>query len=219
MVIKRASLLRAAVCILSVLPALDLWRVVRGMNPEWIQAYDYPVFALSISASGAWAFIFLFLALACGPVQRITKLRWPGELRRTLGLFAFFYALLHLAVYMVVGQKLRFDYAWMDAFLMKSRLPGWGAVILLIPLAITSTDGMVRRLGGKGWKRLHLLVFVATALAIWHLAWTEADRNSEDYSATRKAVVTFAILLVARLVPPLRTLVARRLGATPRVRR
>src|SRR4051794_40944689 len=139
MLMKRAGLLRALVCISNVLPALDLWRALRAINPDWIAAYDYKVFTLVISATGAWAFIFLFLALACGPLQRFTKWRWPGELRRTVGLFAFFYAFLHLAAYVVVGQKLRFDYVWEDAFLMKSRLPGWGALILLVPLALTST--------------------------------------------------------------------------------
>ena len=201
---KRAGLLQAAVCVLSVLPALDLWRVIRRMNPEWLTAFDYQVFALGIAASGAWAFIFLFLALACSPVQRLLRMRWPGDIRRTLGLFAFFYVLLHLAFYMVVGQKMRFDYAWEDAFLMKSRLPGWAALILLLPLALTSTDFMVRWLGGKFWKRLHFLVFPATALALWHMAWVQYDSNTHDYHRTQNAVVTFALLIAVRLLLKLR---------------
>jgi len=209
-VLKPANLLRALVCVLSVLPALDLWRVLRGMNPEWLTAFDYPVFALSIAASGTWAFIFLFLALACSPVQRLTRMRWPGELRRTLGLFAFLYALLHLAVYLVIGQKLRLDYAWDDAFLMKSRLPGWAALILLLPLAVTSTDGMVRLLGGKSWKRLHLLVFPATALAVWHMAWTQNESGTNDFHRTRNVVVVFAILILVRVLLKLQKLVATR---------
>jgi sulfoxide reductase heme-binding subunit YedZ len=197
---KRAGLLQAAVCVLSLLPALDLWRVLRRMNPAWLTAFDYPVFSLAIAASGAWAFIFLFLALACGPLQRLTRWRWPVEIRRALGLFAFFYALLHLAVYLAIGQKWRFDYAWADAFLQKSRLPGYAALILLIPLALTSTDGMVRRLGGKNWKRLHLLVFPATALALWHMAWVQSDSGTHDFHRTRNAVVTFLVLIALRLL-------------------
>ena len=202
--LKRAGWLKAAVCILSLLPALDLWRVLRLMHPEWLTAYDYPVFALAISASGAWAFIFLFLALACSPVQKLTRFRWPGEIRRTLGLVAFFYCLLHLAVYLVIGQKLRLDYAWVDAFLMKSRLPGWASLILLLPLALTSTDFMVRWLGGKFWKRLHFLVFPATALAIWHLAWTEQDHGTHDFHRTRNAIVVFVALIAVRVALKLR---------------
>lgn len=197
---KRLGWLKAAVCVLSLLPALDLWRVLRGMNADWIQAYDYPVFALGIAVTGAWAFIFLFLALACSPVQQLTRLRFPGELRRSIGLLAFFYCLLHLAFYFIVGQKWRLDYVWQDALLTKSRLPGWGALILLLPLAITSTDGMVRWLGGRAWKRLHLLVFPATALAIWHLQWTQADHGIGDFNATWKAVVTFAVLMALRAI-------------------
>lgn len=207
--LKRATLLRAAVCALSVLPALELWWVVRRMNPEWIAAYDYPVFSLAIANTGTWAFIFLFLTLACSPVQGITRMRWPGELRRTLGLFAFGYTLLHFLVYIVVGQKFRFDYAWQDAFLTKSRLPGWGAFFLLLPLAVTSTDGMVRWLGGKFWKRLHLLVFPATALAIWHLQWTEADHLSDDFHNTRKALWVFSILIGLRVLLKVRKFVVR----------
>lgn len=208
---KRAVfLLQAAVFGLSLLPALDLWRVLRRLNPEWLTAFDFPVFSTGIAATGAWAFIFLFLALACSPVQRLTRMSWPGELRRTLGLFAFFYTLLHLAMYLVVGQKLRFDYAWEDAFLMKSRLPGWAALILLIPLAVTSTDGMVRRLGGRAWKRLHLLVFPATALAIWHMAWTQADSGTTDFHRTRNVVLAFAVLIAARLLPKLQRLISTR---------
>ncbi len=196
---KRAGLLRAAVCILSLLPALDLVRVLRRMNPQWLTAYDYKVFALAIAVTGAWAFIFLFIALAVTPVQRLTGLRWPAELRRTLGLFAFIYVLLHLAVYMVIGQKLHFNYAWDDALLQKSRLPGWFALFLLVPLAVTSMDFMVRRLGGKRWKRLHWLVFPATVLAIVHLAWTQSD-NENGFRGTRNAVLAFVVLIGLRFV-------------------
>ena len=195
---------------LSVLPVIDLWRVLRRMNPQWLTAYDYPVFSLAIAASGAWAFIFIFLALACSPVQQIIHMNWPAEIRRTLGLFAFFYCVLHLAVYMVVGQKLRFDYAWEDAFLQKNRLPGYAALILLIPLAVTSTDGMVRWLGGKAWKRLHWLIFPATALALWHMWWVQNDSNTHDFHRTRNAVVTFVVLILLRVAVKLRKLVATR---------
>ncbi|HEX7453242.1 MAG TPA: ferric reductase-like transmembrane domain-containing protein [Polyangiaceae bacterium] len=196
---KRAVWLNIAVCILSAMPALDLWRVLRLMNPSWMTAYDYQIFALGIAVTGAWAFIFLYLVLAVTPVMRLTGFLWLAELRRALGLWAFFYSLLHLAFYMVVGQKLRWDYAWEDAFLMKSRLPGWFAIFLLVPLALTSTDFMVRWLGGKWWKRLHFLVFPATALAIWHLWWTQSD-GQVGFRGTRNAVIPFVILVALRLL-------------------
>ncbi len=203
-------LLKAVVIALSLLPALDLWRVLRILNPLWLTAFDYPVFRTGIGATGAWAFIFIFLALACTPVQRLTGMRWPIELRRILGLFAFFYAFLHLAFYIVVGQKWRFDYAFDDAMLIHSRLPGWAALILLLPLALTSTDGMVRRLGGKNWKRLHWLVFPATALALWHMAWTQWESGTNDYHRTWYAVDAFLVLIAVRLLLWLRRLIATR---------
>jgi DMSO/TMAO reductase YedYZ heme-binding membrane subunit len=207
-VLKRVGWLKAVVCVLSLLPALDLWRVLRQMNPFWRTAYDFRVFSLGISVTGAWAFIFLYLTLAVTPVQRLTGLAWLGELRRALGLFAFFYSLLHLAMYMVVGQKLRFDYAWQDAFLEKSRIPGWIALFLLLPLALTSSDFMVRWLGGKGWKRLHWLVFPAVILAIVHLAWTQSDKQT-GFDGTRNAIVAFLVLVLLRLVKRRRTIRSR----------
>lgn len=196
---KRAGLLKAAVCMVSVLPALDLWSDLRKLNSRWLTAYDYPVFSTGILVTGVWAIIFLLIALAASPLQGILRMRWPAELRRTLGLIAFFYAALHLAFYFVVGQKLRLDYVWGDAFLARSRLPGWGAFLLLVPLALTSTDGLVRRLGRKAWKRLHLLVFPATALAIWHMQMTETEHLQNDYHLSYNALVAFAILIGLRL--------------------
>ena len=204
-------------CIVSVLPALSLWRALERITPAWLTAYDYKVFSLGIVDTGIWAIIFLFITLSCSPVQAITRLRWPAEIRRTLGLFAFGYVLLHFAFYLVVGQKLRFDYALKDAVLTKSRLPGWASMLLLVPLAVSSTDGMVRWLGGKAWKRLHLLVFPATALAIWHIAWTQTDHGTDDFQRTRYAVVTFAILIALRLLSKLwKFLIRRRRAASPR---
>ena len=201
---KHIGWLKAVVFVLCCLPAIDLVRVLRSMDPNWLTAFNYPVFALAIAASGAWVFVFLFFALACSPVQRLLRVRWPGELRRMLGLFAFAYTLLHLFVYMVIGQKLRFDYAWADAFLMKSRLPGWASFFLLVPLALTSTDFTVRLLGGKNWKRLHFLVWPATALALWHMYWVQDDSGTHDFHRTRNAVVPFVILVVARVLLKLR---------------
>jgi sulfoxide reductase heme-binding subunit YedZ len=192
------------VCVLSLLPALDLWRVLNQLNPKWLTAYDYRVFTLGIAASGAWAFIFLFLTLAVSPLQRLTGLRWLPNLRRTLGLFAFFYILLHFAFYMIVGQKLRFDYVWQDAFFQRSRIPGWLALFLLVPLALTSFDVAVRWLGGKRWKRLHWLVFPATALAIVHQAWSESD-NGTGYTGARRTGLAFAIVIALRLIKVRRT--------------
>lgn len=181
-------------------PALDLVRVLGRMDPHFIRNYNYRVFALAISASGAWAFIFLFLTLACTPIQRITGWRVAGELRRALGLFAFFYSFLHLLMYFVIGQKLSLEDCWTDATFQHSRIAGWAALILLAPLAITSTDGMVRRIGAKRWKLMHRLVYVAVALAVGHVAWTDFEYLA-DYHRTKNALIPFAILMLLRVLP------------------
>ncbi len=215
---KRAlvlKLVKAAFCVWFCAPAVSLLYVLEHMNRHFIVAYDYRVFALAIADTGAWAFIFLFVTLACTPIQRITGWRFPVELRRTLGLFAFFYAVLHLLAYFVIGQKLRLDYTWADALLRKSRLPGWAAVLLLVPLAVTSTDTMIRRVGAKRWKNLHRLVYLAAASAIAHVAWTDVD-NHRDFHRTQNVAWPFVILMALRFLPlsswrqKLRTLVATR---------
>lgn len=201
---KRAlifSLLKWGLCAWCAAPAIDLWLVLRRMNPHFIRAYDYRVLSLAIAATGAWAFIFLFLTLGCTPVRRLTGWRWPSKIRRILGLYAFFYCLLHLLVYLVIGQKLRWDYAYLDALSEQSRLWGWFSLLLLVPLALTSTDGMVRRLGGKRWQRLHRLVYLATALAIVHLALTDRDNFVTDYHRTQYALWPFLALMALRFVP------------------
>ncbi len=194
------KLIKAAFCVWFCAPALSLVYVLEHMNRHFIVAYDYRVFALSIADTGGWAFIFLFITLACTPIQRLTGWRFPGELRRTLGLFAFFYSFLHLLAYFVIGQKLNLAYTWSDALLRKSRLLGWAAVLLLVPLAVTSTDGMIRRVGAKRWKNLHRLLYLAVALAIVHVAWTDVD-NQRDFHRTRNVAWPFVILMVLRLLP------------------
>jgi sulfoxide reductase heme-binding subunit YedZ len=193
-------LIKAVVAVVGVLPALNLWIAIHRINPHFARVYDVRTFSMAIAATGAWSFVFLLLTLACTPLRRLTGWRWFGEMRRTLGLLAFFHVVTHFLAYFVVGQKLHFEYLVPDALTQYSRIPGWLSLILLIPLAVTSTDGMARRLGGKRWKALHRLVYVATALAIAHLYWCEVDK-SIDHHLTRNVAVPFAILMAARLIP------------------
>jgi sulfoxide reductase heme-binding subunit YedZ len=192
-------LIKAVVALLGVWPAVRLWIVLDRINPHFARVYDVRTFSIAIAETGAWAFVFILLTLACTPLRRLTGWQWVGELRRTLGLLAFFHVVTHFLAYFVVGQKLHFEYLLPDAFTQYSRLPGWLSLILLIPLAVTSTDGMARRMGGKRWKALHRLVYVATALAIVHLYWTEVDKG-RDHHLTRNVAVPFAILMAARLI-------------------
>jgi methionine sulfoxide reductase heme-binding subunit len=191
---------KVLVSLLGTFPALDLIRVLYERNHHFLRDYDFRAFSLSIAVTGRWAFIFLFLALACTPVQRFTRWPWVTAVRRPLGLAAFGYSLLHFLAYFVIGQKLNVGFVIDDAMRMTSRIPGWLSLILLLPLALTSADVMVRWLGGKRWKLLHRLVYPATALAILHVYMTELDRHDTRHKLTRYTLVPFLILMLARLV-------------------
>jgi sulfoxide reductase heme-binding subunit YedZ len=197
--VLRPRLAKIVVSILCTFPAIDMIRVLWQHNPHFVHDYDFAAFSFSINASGAWAFAFLFLALACTPVQRLVRMAWIPAVRRPLGLAAFGYSFLHLLAYLVIGQKLNFAYAVWDSWYQRSRIPGWVSLLLLVPLAVTSTDGMTRRLGEKRWKLLHRLVYPATALAILHVYMVDGDHYSE-YRATRNTLVPFVVLMLARAI-------------------
>jgi sulfoxide reductase heme-binding subunit YedZ len=117
-------------------------------------------------ALGLWALRFLVAGLAITPLRRLggpSLLRY----RRTVGLLAFYYACLHLTVYMVLDQGLDFAAIWADIVKRPYITVGMLAFVLLVPLAITSNNAMIRRLGSR-WNRLHKLVYVASAAGAIH---------------------------------------------------
>jgi sulfoxide reductase heme-binding subunit YedZ len=120
--------------------------------------------------TGSWALIILLASLSITPLRKITGWNDFIKLRRMLGLFAFSYALLHFATYMVLD--LFFDFAAIakDIFKRPYITVGFTAFALLIPLAVTSTSGMIRRLG-KRWQQLHRLVYVVAIAAVIHFYW------------------------------------------------
>jgi sulfoxide reductase heme-binding subunit YedZ len=126
-----------------------------------------PIEAL-VRGLGDWALRFLLIALAVTPLRKITGWNWLGRLRRMLGLFAFFYVVMHFASF--IGLDQFFDWPAIGREILKRRYItiGMAAVLLLIPLALTSTDAMVRRLGGARWRKLHRLVYVIAPLGVTH---------------------------------------------------
>jgi len=128
-----------------------------------------PVETLS-HATGDWSLRFLLLTLAITPLRRLSGWNGVQKYRRMLGLFAFFYVGLHFTVYLVFDQF--FDWTAIVADIAKRPYitVGFAAFVLLIPLAITSTNGMIRRLG-RHWQRLHRLVYLTAILGVLHYAW------------------------------------------------
>jgi sulfoxide reductase heme-binding subunit YedZ len=146
---------------------------------------------------GFWTLGLLTLSLAPTPAHDLLGLAWPIRVRRMLGLFAFSYATLHLSWYVGVDQF--FDPAVLaeDVLKRKFMVVGFAAWLLLVPLAVTSTDRWVRRLGFARWKRLHRLVYVAALLGVVHFVWrVKADLRRPAWFA-----VAVGLLLTARLVP------------------
>jgi sulfoxide reductase heme-binding subunit YedZ len=119
---------------------------------------------------GRWGLKFLLLTLAITPLRRWTGWNWLVRFRRMLGLFSFFYILLHFTVYAVLDQGLNVALIIEDVIERPYITLGMIGLLLLLPLAVTSTKGMMRRLG-KRWKKLHKLVYVIAIVGVWHFYW------------------------------------------------
>lgn len=120
---------------------------------------------------GDWALRFLLITLAVTPLRQLTGRHELVRLRRMLGLFAFFYATLHVASYTGLDQQFNWDEIAKDIIKRPFITAGFVSLVLLLPLAATSTNAMVRRLGGRRWRNLHRLVYVIGAGAVLHFFW------------------------------------------------
>jgi len=122
-------------------------------------------------STGTWTLVFLMITLGVTPLRRMTGWNWLLRLRRMLGLYAFFYGLLHFCTYIWLDQF--FDLAAIVKDVIKRPFItiGFAAFLLMIPLAVTSTNAMVRRLGGKRWLALHRLVYVVATCGVIHYWW------------------------------------------------
>ncbi len=123
-----------------------------------------------LHACGKTALNLLLITLLVTPVRRLTGFTHVLRLRRMLGLFAFFYVCLHFFVYLVFDQVLDLHAVLQDVVKRPYITIGFTGLLLLIPLAITSTQKMMRRLGRR-WQRLHQLIYVVAILGVWHYYW------------------------------------------------
>jgi len=119
---------------------------------------------------GRWGLKFLLITLSVTPLRRWTGWNWLIGYRRMLGLFAFFYVLLHFVVYAVLDQGLDIGAIGGDILKRPYITLGMAGLLMLVPLAVTSTRGMMRRLG-KRWQTLHRLVYVVAIAGVWHFYW------------------------------------------------
>jgi len=129
-----------------------------------------PIQVITFS-TGTWTLTFLMIALAITPLRRLSGMLWLIRLRRMLGLFAFFYGCLHFLTYIWLDKFFDLHDVVKDVAKRPFITVGFTAFVLLIPLAITSTSGMIRRLGGRRWQRLHRLIYVSATLGVVHYLW------------------------------------------------
>jgi sulfoxide reductase heme-binding subunit YedZ len=145
---------------------------------------------------GLTALIFLVATMACTPAKRILHWTWPLRIRRQLGLWAFTYASLHFLTYLLIDQFLDFGAILADIVQRPFITVGFAALVLLVPIAVTSTNDWVKRLGYQRWLRLHQLVYVVVALVAVHFIW----RVKADISQPLTYAIILGSLLGVRLL-------------------
>ncbi|BBA36224.1 sulfoxide reductase heme-binding subunit YedZ [Methylocaldum marinum] len=146
--------------------------------------------------TGYWTLTLLLATLAVTPLRRLSGWPWPGRFRRMLGLFAFFYGCLHFLTYLVLDQFFDWSGIVKDIGKRPYITVGFTAFLLLIPLALTSTDAMIRRLGGKRWRVLHRLVYLIAVLGVAHFWWLV----KKDISGPAADAAILAVLLGFRAI-------------------
>jgi sulfoxide reductase heme-binding subunit YedZ len=176
---------KPAIFIAGLLPIA--WLVCRGAGVLEPDLGPDPI-KLTLHVIGKTALNFLMLTLLVTPVRYLAG--WPHvvRIRRMLGLFAFSYALLHFLIYLILDQELDYASVIKDIAKRPYITVGFTALLILIPLAITSTNKMMRRLGRR-WQQLHRWVYVAAVLGVWHYYW-QVKRD------VREPLVYAAILAV-----------------------
>ncbi len=122
-------------------------------------------------ATGDWTLRFLAITLAITPLRKILRMPQLIRFRRMLGLFAFFYGCLHLSTWLGLDKAFDFGEMWQDVQKRRFITAGFAAFLLMAPLAITSTAGWIRRLGGKRWQKLHRAIYFSAIAGVIHYYW------------------------------------------------
>ena len=159
------------------------WSDNLGPNPE----------QTVIWTTGLWALRLLLITLAVTPLRKLTGWADLVRFRRMLGLFAFFYAALHFTAWLGLVNGFSLDMALRDIVKHPFVLAGMTALLLMTPLALTSTNGMIRRLGARRWQALHRLIYVIGVVAVFHFWWGKLAKNNTA------APTVYALILAALL--------------------
>lgn len=147
-------------------------------------------------STGTWTLVFLLVVLSVTPLRRLLEMPWLLRLRRMFGLYAFFYALLHFLTYVWLDQFFSPEDIVKDVIKRPFITIGFTSFVLLIPLAITSTNAMIKRLGGKRWQQLHHFVYLIAMGGVVHYWWLV----KKDVTQPQIYAAVLALLLGIRLV-------------------
>jgi sulfoxide reductase heme-binding subunit YedZ len=186
-----------------------LW--VAGLAPLAWQVYAFLTGHLEAEPvkgmehfTGRTAIIILFMALSVTPLRRLTGIGGLVKVRRLIGLFAFFYALIHFSIFLVFDLELSFGTLAGEIVKRPWITVGFSALFILLILAVTSPQAMVRRLGGKRWQAIHRLVYLAAILGIVHFLWSQKKdiRLPLMYAAVLGAIFAVRIAVARRATVP-----------------
>jgi sulfoxide reductase heme-binding subunit YedZ len=156
--------------------------------------------------TGDWALRFVLISLAVTPLRRLTGWNIVIRYRRMLGLFAFFYASMHFATYMVLDQFFDWNAIGKDIVKRPFITIGFLGLVAMLPLALTSTTGWIRRLGGKRWQQIHRLVYLTAVAGVVHYLWlVKADKTRPlTYGTILAVLFGLRVWYAWRRTPPLR---------------
>ena len=188
---RRIQLLKGALFFAALLPlaSIVVQAFTGGLGANPVEAITHQ--------TGEWGLRLLLLTLAVTPLRRLTGFNALVRCRRMLGLFAFFYVCLHLTTYVWLDAYFDLQYIVEDVVERLYITVGFSAFLVLIPLAATSTDAMIRRLGGQNWRRLHRLSYLAALGGVLHFLWLV----KADYREPLIYAAVLTMLLLMRLTP------------------
>lgn len=170
--------------------AWQIWAFVTGhLEAEPVKGMEH--------FTGRTALVILFITLSVTPLRRLTG--WNGivKLRRLIGLFAFFYAVIHFSIFLYFDLELSFGRLAEEVGKRPYITVGFAVLLMLTALAITSPQAMVRKLGGKRWNSLHKLIYLAAAGGVLHFTWAQ----KKDIRLPLIYAAVLAVLLAVRLIP------------------
>ena len=185
--------IKPPVLLISLAPLANLaWKAFRdelGANPIEVITHS----------TGTWTLVFLCVTLSITPLRRLLHQGWLVRFRRMFGLFGFFYGALHLATYVWLDKSFDFPEMLKDVYKRPFITAGFTALLLMVPLAVTSTSGMIRRLGGKRWQMLHCLVYVSAIAGAIHYYWLVKSDKTVPLRFAAIVTILLAYLLLVTL--------------------